>query len=354
MISSGNRIGLVSYGTTAQGSLGLTDDNASVLSQVGSYQANAGQTCISCAINKSVEFLKDSPNARFIVLMSDGAANMMINVSDSSKPGTYDDAGAKSEAIQGAIIASQIYGISIYTVGFGSEFESETLKSIANNTGGKFYYGSSPDELKDIYSKIAIEIAGKIDSTNKVYGNNSMKIDGGQGKMAESFFVEINSSYKYMLANYLRLHMIEGNFTVEFRVYDSSYANIANITAMSYSSGWDEFKKEVYSIDFSGYSNAKYARIVYGWWNPAAEPKGEVWIDDVFFGPTEICAGSENSYKCGDMTITKTGGSGDLYPYTDLAVSEPQTSFNIRDSNCIGSCQYLACSPKYCSEVSCQ
>jgi Ca-activated chloride channel family protein len=44
--------------------------------------------------------------------------------------------------------------IKVYTIGIGSEIDSETLRIIAEKTGGKFFNVFSTDELKEVYNTI--------------------------------------------------------------------------------------------------------------------------------------------------------------------------------------------------------
>lgn len=171
---------------------------------------------------------------------------------------------------------------------------------------------------------------------------------------AESKFIKIDPAYQYRFNNYLKLNISRGDFYVELLLYDASFMNIANLTLNTYSSGNNEFKKENYSVPLSGYPNAKYGRIQYRWWNATQTPEGTVWIDDIFFGPVVTCKGSGNSYTCGEISITKISGNGDLYPFTDSNEIISNNYAYLKDSNCIsGLCSYLVCSPDLCTYISC-
>ena len=107
-------------------------------------------TCICCGINKARDMLVDSesPN-KFIVVMSDGEANVRC-----SEQGT---GSATQDAIQAACDAFNDHGITVYSVGFGSDIDETTLELIATCGNGSYYQGDVND-LIQIYSQIAGEI----------------------------------------------------------------------------------------------------------------------------------------------------------------------------------------------------
>ncbi len=350
MIFKGNRVGLVSYGTTATYT-SFSNDEGTLSSQINAYQPNLGQTCISCAINQSIELLKNSPSTRFMVLMSDGDANVYLN--DAGIP-VYDEQQAKDKAIELGCKAHDEYGITVYVIGFGTGAGMTVLNDIADCSDTEPYQGSTPEDLADIYGYIAAEIEGKMDTTVKVYGTASMKIVGeDQNYHAESKYVPVDASKNYLFAEYLKLNITRGDFLVEFRLYDNAYMNIANISLKNYSADTEGFEKSTHTLSLLP-AQAKYGKISYRWWNATTTPNGTAWVDDIFFGPIVSCSGSGNSYQCGDINITKIGGSGDLYPFLSSEEILPWKDASIKDSNCIsGPCNYMICSPDLCKPIYC-
>lgn len=88
---SGNRVGLVSFSSSANSYLNLTNNFALINSTINSYTAS-GSTCVSCAINRAYQILQSQSNSsrqKFIVVMTDGVANyrstdMCMNANDIS------------------------------------------------------------------------------------------------------------------------------------------------------------------------------------------------------------------------------------------------------------------------------
>ena len=329
VISKGHKIGLISYGTNVVGVSEITNDSSILKSSVDSYVADKGQTCISCVINSSINLLKNQPNKRYLVLMSDGEANTMLN-------GTYDKEGAKKEAIELAEKAYKEYGISIYTIGFGKGAGIDTLKEIAEKTNGKFYKSEDAEELKEIYSKIAEEISAAMDDEYKVNGKYSMKIVSGKGLAAMSKYIEIDPSYTYAFSHYVKPSINKGYLTLKILSYDSSYSLLEEKTLKIYNFSFDDFKREEFNVSFN--PNTKYVRIVYEW-SANPEPAGTVWIDDIFLGIPTGCKKHDGIAKCEDIEIRKKGNT-ELQPYFDDEEIEFLESTRFIDVNCEGKCEY--------------
>ncbi|MCK4650320.1 VWA domain-containing protein [Candidatus Pacearchaeota archaeon] len=147
-----NRVGLTAYASSASDTNyhALSNNEASLKSEVNSWNANGG-TCICCGINKAVAgLLSDSNSSKFqsIVMMSDGNANTQC-----TEQGT---GSASGDAIQAACDAYNNHGIKVYTIGFGSGANVQTLTQMASCADGSFY--SAVDDLVDIYETIAEEL----------------------------------------------------------------------------------------------------------------------------------------------------------------------------------------------------
>lgn len=351
IISAGHNAGLVSYGTNITNWTAPTGETSAVFGQIDTYKANANKTCISCALNKSIELLKNSPNKKFIVLVTDGVANVFNN-------GTADpsEIAATREAIDLGCKAYNDYGIVVHTIGFGNAAGTDALKAIAQCAHGQFSNGSAPADLEQTFHDIALQIIGQLDNSKKVYGNNSLKMISGQNYGAESRLLELAPANKYLLANHIMLDVNRGDFFVEVNIYNSTKSKIGNKTLKSYDAGWSGFKKESYTFNVSDYSGAKYGKIIYRWWNGTATPDGTAWVDDIFLGPVITCNGSAetNGYGCGDISIKKIEGYGDIYPFiSDNAILPYKTAW-LKDANCMSkTCGYLVCSPA-CKAVFCK
>lgn len=60
---------------------------------------------------------------------------------------------ASSINLQNLILKSQSIGIPIYTIGFGNALQFN-LETLANETGGRFYYAPTGEEISDLYQVI--------------------------------------------------------------------------------------------------------------------------------------------------------------------------------------------------------
>lgn len=150
---SDNRVGLVGYKTSVSISdtHNLSKNGTSLNNTVNNWSAS-GNTCICCGINSAVNSLvnnSSSSNFRSVVVMSDGAATTTCTEQPNST--------ATADAIQAACDAYLKHGIVVYSVGFGSSADEDTLQDIANCGGGSYYYGSV-SSLLSVYEDIAQEI----------------------------------------------------------------------------------------------------------------------------------------------------------------------------------------------------
>ncbi|WP_185230361.1 vWA domain-containing protein [Teredinibacter franksiae] len=153
-----DRIGLILFGTQAYLQAPLTFDRATVSQLLDESRLGfAGEnTAIGDAIGLAIKRLRDRPaSQRVLILLTDGA----------------NTAGEVSPR-QAADLAKQA-GIKIYTVGVGanemiqrmgifggmsrmvnpsSELDEDTLKYIADSTGGTYFRAHDPRELQQIYA----------------------------------------------------------------------------------------------------------------------------------------------------------------------------------------------------------
>jgi len=72
----------------------------------------------------------------------------VIVVSDGSDTNSQQSA---TEVIKLALGA----GVPVFTIGLGDEIDEDVLEMIADRTGGKYYHAPGPEDLADIYQKIA-------------------------------------------------------------------------------------------------------------------------------------------------------------------------------------------------------
>ncbi|RLC76993.1 MAG: hypothetical protein DRJ03_27600 [Chloroflexi bacterium] len=179
-------LGLVSYASDVRDTHALTDDKNSLINQINGYKAS-GETCICCAIRNATNILSggDPSNRRYMLLMSDGEANVRCSApwratGDENGDGAVD---AKDDAIFSARKAHDDYNITIFSVGFGHDAGLGTLQNISEAGNGQFYESDNPDGLRQIYRKIAEEIinitfkAQKITVSENVSQNSTLYPD---------------------------------------------------------------------------------------------------------------------------------------------------------------------------------
>lgn len=150
----GDFLGLVVFGSFAAVQAPLTPDTKAVQDLLFDLiPGMAGKsTAIGDGLAQSVKQLRTSESEdKIIILLSDGANN-----SGSVPP-------------EDAIAAAQKSGIRVYTIGFGGDANSqnsffsfmrsnsideETLKNIANETGGQYFRATSAKELEQVFDLI--------------------------------------------------------------------------------------------------------------------------------------------------------------------------------------------------------
>lgn len=156
-----DRIGIVAFAGGPYLVSPLTLDHAWLKQNLERLQIGLIEdgTAIGSGLATSVNRLRDQPSkSRMVVLLTDGQNN----------------AGKVSPAI--AAEAAQAMGVKVYTIAAGAEGEApipvkdqfgrkqlvmarvdvdeETLRKIANDTGGKFFRATDTDSLKNIYREI--------------------------------------------------------------------------------------------------------------------------------------------------------------------------------------------------------
>ena len=142
----GEKIGLILFGNAAFVQAPFTQDLKALdhlLSELNIGMAGP-QTAMGDSIGLAVKMFQDSNvTDRMLIVMSDG-----------------DDTGSKVPPLTAAKLA-QKNGVSIFPIAIGDPknagehpIDTETLKGIAETTGGKFYYAWNSEELSDIYTQI--------------------------------------------------------------------------------------------------------------------------------------------------------------------------------------------------------
>lgn len=169
--TSKNRVGVVSYGTTAceGGCESLSRDSTSLNNIVNSLSPKTsfpfGSTCICCGIDKAIESLKDSPNIKVIVVMSDGEANIRCSNTDPRQAEFPPYPIAKQEAINKAA-ESRSEGIIVYSVGFMvDENGKNNLTAIAGDAG-RYHDANTINSIVEVYNEIGKKIIQQFETEN--------------------------------------------------------------------------------------------------------------------------------------------------------------------------------------------
>jgi hypothetical protein len=137
-------------------------------------------TCTCCGMNKAVDMINAQSNSqrkKYIVLMSDGAANVQC-----AQQGT---GSSIEDAVKSAQDACN-QGISVYAIAFGADADTATMQRM-NCSGGKYYNAVDTSQLQQAYNQIAGEI-------NKLsYSEQTVNITGlARSSVYPSSYIEFN------------------------------------------------------------------------------------------------------------------------------------------------------------------
>ncbi|MBI2655540.1 VWA domain-containing protein [Candidatus Woesearchaeota archaeon] len=170
---SGNRLGLVDFSQTNTNPVyidtcssssstttvfsdsiartnNLISDKAQMNTLIDATKAWWG-TCTCCGMNKAVDMINSQSNSqrkKYVVLMSDGAANVQC-----AQQGT---GSSIEDAVKSAQDACN-QGISVYAIAFGADADTATMQRM-NCSGGKYYNAVDASNLQQAYKDIAGDI----------------------------------------------------------------------------------------------------------------------------------------------------------------------------------------------------
>ena len=154
----GDRVGLLVFGQRAYALTPLTLDRDSVRDQLRDSVAGlAGrETAIGDAIGLAVKRLRDQPKGqRVLILLTDG-----VNTAGVLEPLKAAEL-AKAEGVRIHTIAFggsggglSIFGLNLPMPGGGDEIDEDTLKKIAQETGGQSFRARDTEQLAGIYAEL--------------------------------------------------------------------------------------------------------------------------------------------------------------------------------------------------------
>ncbi|MFB6180179.1 MAG: VWA domain-containing protein [Halorientalis sp.] len=102
------------------------------------------------ANNKLFDLTSNQTRNKIAVLLTDGKNNKC----QYGGSGTQDCKDQNEKTVDAAKAANRS-GITIYTIGYGSNVAEDLLKDVANATGGQYYQTTNADQLKQIFEDIA-------------------------------------------------------------------------------------------------------------------------------------------------------------------------------------------------------
>ncbi|HEY2346134.1 MAG TPA: VWA domain-containing protein [Xanthomonadaceae bacterium] len=157
----GDRVGLIEFGTRAYGVMPLTWDRQSVREQLLDSQAGlAGDnTAIGDAIALAVKRLIASATSgmgasdRVLILLTDGVSNAgVIEPLKAAKLAASEHVRIYTIGFGGGGAADSLLGISLPMQDDG--VDEETLRTIAQDTGGRYYRARDTESLAGIYAEL--------------------------------------------------------------------------------------------------------------------------------------------------------------------------------------------------------
>lgn len=161
-----DHIGIVTFESGATTAAYLSPYKDKVLEKLRSIAPREGQTAIGDGLSLGIDMATSIPNRKkVVILLSDGVTN----------------AGVISPAE--AVEFAKLNKIQVYTIGMGSvgkiilgydwfgnpqyaELDEETLKAIAEQTGGKYFKSVDDRTLDEIYKNISEDIEREKEETN--------------------------------------------------------------------------------------------------------------------------------------------------------------------------------------------
>jgi Ca-activated chloride channel homolog len=151
-----DNIGIVVFGSYSFVAAPLTYDKG-ILSQIVSqlHVGMAGRyTALYDALAQSVGLLRNShAKTKVAILLTDG----------------YNTQQVTRIPLQAALAMANKYGIKIYTIGIGNDFNKALLQTIASSTGAQTFGARNASELQAVYKQIDRLEKSKIRSQSFVY-----------------------------------------------------------------------------------------------------------------------------------------------------------------------------------------
>jgi Mg-chelatase subunit ChlD len=202
-----NRLGLISFSTTATTDVSLTDNFTLIKNKIDSLQADFF-TCTECAVKNANKDIATNGRAgikKAVVLLTDGEANYIEGV-NSEQPAPI----SKQKAMDAVTNGYNADKTNFFTIGFGNDFSKDLLQQIATETGGKYYF-PVPSELNGVYQEISQIIAKGIiggfvfndANSNGIFDSNESKQSGwtlqlASGSITKSLVTDSTGAFSFV------------------------------------------------------------------------------------------------------------------------------------------------------------
>jgi hypothetical protein len=159
-----HRIGLVDYDTRSN-SLTPLNSTALILHNAINAYAGGGNTCTCCGINRARNNLTSSTNPKFMIILSDGDANICCtSLNDITGTGSSGGCGAgANNPLNWSILAGQTAcanNITVFTIGFGTGMSASGKYAMQKTACNDSLYYNATDtvQLQAVFDNITQQI----------------------------------------------------------------------------------------------------------------------------------------------------------------------------------------------------
>lgn len=145
LMTRNDQVGLVKFSSTAALVSDLTNNKSSLIMAIDRLEPG-GSTAIGDGIWLALDRLEATTGSKAVILLTDGRHNAGRRTPD--------------EAAERA----RLLGIPVYTLGFGEkkDIDEETMKKVAEMTGGQYFYSPGPEELRFLYIALSQRVTGYV------------------------------------------------------------------------------------------------------------------------------------------------------------------------------------------------
>jgi len=162
--SMSHHVGLVDFDTSSNSLTPLTNVAATLHSAINGYSIG-GSTCACCGLNRARNNLTVSGNKKFMILLSDGDANICCkNLTDYVGTGSSSGCGVgANNPLNWSIYAGQkacANNITVFTIGFGTDMSASgkaAMQQTACNAS-LYYNATNITDLQHVFDNITQQI----------------------------------------------------------------------------------------------------------------------------------------------------------------------------------------------------